>query len=57
MSPTFAEQAIATRDLARRARRLSTTLTAAEDAATLLSYAEELEGQAVNMDRRAKEGG
>jgi hypothetical protein len=48
-------QAIATRDLAKRARRLATALTGADDIARLLRYAEELEAQAVDLDRRAAE--
>jgi hypothetical protein len=57
MATTIIEQAIATRGLARRAKRLASTLTAAEDVAALLLYADELEAQAVDLDRRAKEGG
>ena len=54
---TLTKQATNTRDLARRARRLASTLTAAEDvAARLLRYADELEVQATDLDRRAKEG-
>lgn len=47
------EQAAATRDLARRARRLSQALTLDADRARLLQYAEELEEQA----KRLEEGG
>jgi hypothetical protein len=57
MPTEIAEQAIAARDLARRARRLASALTAAEDEAALLRYADELDAQAVDLDRRAKEGG
>ncbi|GEP61961.1 hypothetical protein RSO01_91270 [Reyranella soli] len=57
MTNTLSDQAIATRDRAKWARRLATTLTAAEDAARLLRYAEKLEAQAVDLDRRAMEGG
>ena len=57
MAATLCDQAIATRDLAKRARRLAGTLTAAGDVERLLRYAEELEAQAVDLDRRAKEGG
>jgi hypothetical protein len=57
MAAKLSDQAIATRDLAKRARRLAGTLTIADDAARLLRYAEELEVQAVDLERRAKEGG
>jgi hypothetical protein len=57
MPNTLTEQAANTRDLARRARRLATTLTTPEDVARLLGYAEELEAQAADLDRRAKEDG
>jgi hypothetical protein len=46
--------AIATWDLAKRARRLAGTLTAAGDVERLLRYAEELDVQAVDLDRRAQ---
>jgi hypothetical protein len=52
---SLTDQAIATRDLARRARRLASTLTVAEDVARLLRYADELDEQAADIDRRAKE--
>jgi hypothetical protein len=55
MAATLSDQAVTTRDLARRARRLASTLTAAEDEARLLRYADELEAQAADLDRRAKE--
>ena len=55
MAAKLSDQAIATLDLATRARRLATTLTAAEDVARLLLYADELETQAADLDRRAKE--
>ena len=57
MEAKLNDQAIATRDLARRARRLATTLNAADDVSRLLRYAEELEAQAVDLDRRASECG
>jgi hypothetical protein len=57
MASKLAEQATITRDLARRAKRLAGTLTESEDADRLLRYAQELEDQAVDLDRRAKEGG
>ena len=53
MEAKLSDQAIATRDLARRARRLATTLTAADDVSRLLRYAEELEAHAADLDRRA----
>ena len=49
------EQAIAVRDLAKRARRLAGTLTVADDVARLLRYADELEAQAADLERRANE--
>jgi hypothetical protein len=56
MPTTLTNQAIATRDRGRQARRLASTLTTAEDVARLLlRYADELEAQAVDLDRRAKE--
>jgi hypothetical protein len=56
MPTTLTNQAIATRDHGRQARRLASTLTTAEDVARLLlRYADELEAQAVDLDRRAKE--
>ena len=57
MPSTMTDRAIATRDLAKRARRLAGTVTTSDDAARLLRYAEELEAQAVDLDGRAKEGG
>ena len=58
MTDKPSDQAIATRrDLAKRVRRLAGTLTVADDVARLLLYAEELEAQAVDMERRAKDGG
>ena len=57
MASKLAEQATATRDLARRAKRLAGTLIDSDDAERLLRYAQELEDQAVDLDRRAKEGG
>ena len=55
MPTTLADQAIATRALAERARRLATTLIVADDVARLLQYAEELDVQAVDLERRAKD--
>jgi hypothetical protein len=57
MADTLSDQTIATRDRAKRARRLASTLTAATDVERLLRYADELEAQAADLDRRAEEGG
>ena len=57
MPATLTDQAIATRDLAKRARRLATTLRAADDVDRLLRYAEELDAQVVDLERRDKGGG
>ena len=57
MAANLSDQAIATRDLAEKARRLAGTLTIADDAARLLRYADDLEAQAVDLDKLAKEGG
>jgi len=54
MPSSLADQANATRELARRARRLATTLSAPDDVDRLIHYAEGLEVQAVDMDSRAK---
>jgi hypothetical protein len=54
MAAKLSDQAIATRDLANRARRLAGTLTTPDDAARLLRYADELEAQAVELDKLAK---
>jgi len=56
MAAKLRDQAFATRDLAKRARRLATALTGTDDIAQLIRYAEELEAQAVDLDRRANEG-
>lgn len=55
MAEKLSDQAIATQDRAKRARRLAGTLTRPDDAARLLRYADELEAQAADLDRRAKE--
>ena len=47
------EQAAATRDLARRARRLAQGLTPDADRARLLQYAEELDEQANRLEAEA----
>jgi hypothetical protein len=57
MAAKLSDRAIATRDLAQRARRLAGTLTTPDDAARLLRYADDLEAQAVDVDKRAKEDG
>ena len=57
MAAKLSDQAIATRDLAKRARRLAGTLTTSDDIARMLRYADELETQAADLDRRAKESG
>jgi hypothetical protein len=57
MASTLAKQATATRNLAGRAKRLAGCLVEPEDVDRMLRYAEELEAQAVDLDRRAKEGG
>jgi hypothetical protein len=57
MAAKLGDQVIATRDLAKRARRLARALTIPDDAARLLRYADELEAEAADLDRRAKEGG
>ena len=57
MTASLTEQAIATRELARRVRRLAGTLTVSADADQLLRYAEELDGQALELERRAQESG
>lgn len=56
MADTLSDQAIATRNLAKRARRLAGTLTVADDVARLLRYAEELETAAQELEERAKDG-
>jgi hypothetical protein len=49
------EQAAATRDLARRARRLAQALTLDADRVRLLQYAEELEEQANRLEAAGRE--
>jgi hypothetical protein len=49
------DQSAEVRDLAKRARRLADHLTAA-DRGRLLCYAEELETQAADLERRASGG-
>jgi hypothetical protein len=55
MTAKISDQAIANRDLAKRARRLAGTVTIPDDATRLLRYADELESQAAYLERRAKE--
>jgi hypothetical protein len=55
MAATLSNQAIATRDLAKRARRLAGTVTTPDDADRLRRYADEREAQAADLERRAKE--
>ena len=57
MAAKLSDQATATRDLAKRARRLAGTLTTPDDAARLLCYADNLDAQAADLDKLAKEGG
>jgi hypothetical protein len=57
MAAKLRDQAVATRDLANRGRRLAGTLTVPDDAVGLLRHADELGAQAADLDRRAKEGG
>lgn len=53
MAAKLSNHAIAVRDLAKRARRLAVT-TLAEDADWLLRYADELEAEAADFDRRSE---
>ena len=57
MVSKLAEQATATRGLAQRAKRLAGMLIEPDDVDRLLRYAQELEDQAVDLDRLDKEGG
>ena len=57
MAAQLRDQANATRDLAKRARRLAGTLTIADDISRLLRYAEELDAQAVDLEHRATQSG
>ena len=52
-STALRQQAEASRDLARRARRLAGEMTEEADKARLLRHAEELEAQAADLERRA----
>jgi hypothetical protein len=56
MVAMLSDQAIASRDLAKRARRLAGFLTTVDDAARLLRYADDLDAQAADLDRRENEG-
>jgi hypothetical protein len=55
MPRTLLKQAEASRDLARRARRLAGQLTSEADRQRLLRHAEELDNQAADLERRAAE--
>ena len=56
MPEELIDQAAEVRELAKRARRFADQLTAAADRARLLRYAEELETQAADLERRASGG-
>jgi hypothetical protein len=51
---TLREQASASRDLARRARRLANEMTNDADKARLMRHADELDAQAADLERRAQ---
>ena len=53
MPTTLRQQAEASRDLARRARRLAGEVTSEADKARLLRHADELEAQAADLEQRA----
>jgi len=53
MPTTLLRQAEASRDLARRARRLVEQMTSEADKSRLLRHADELEAQAADLERRA----
>jgi hypothetical protein len=55
MPRTLVEQAEASRDLARRARRLAEELSGEADRKRLMRHAEELDSQAADLERRAAE--
>ena len=58
MAAERTDPAGAIRDRARRARRLAVQLSAPDDIARLLLYAEELDGQANDLEhQRARDGG
>ena len=56
MTAKPSDQANSTRDLAKRARRLASSLTAAEDVARVLRYAEELEAATHDLEKCANNG-
>jgi hypothetical protein len=53
MPTTLLQQAEASRDLARRARRLADEMTSDADKARLLRHADELDAQAADLEQRA----
>jgi hypothetical protein len=53
MPATLLRQAEASRDLARRARRLAAEMTREADKARLLRHADELDAQATELEGRA----
>jgi hypothetical protein len=53
MPATLLRQAEASRDLARRARRLAAEMTREADKTRLLRHADELDAQATDLERRA----
>ncbi len=57
MPRTLLQQAEASRDLARRARRLADEMTNDADKARLLRHATELDAQAADQEKRAAELG
>ena len=57
MPLALAERVASLRDRARQARRLAANQTAEAEKARLTRYADELDAQAVELERRAKEGG
>ncbi len=54
MPITLMKQAEASRDLARRARRLANEMTNDADKARLMRHADELDAQAADLERRAQ---
>ena len=53
MPQTLLQQAEASRDLARRARRLAEEMTSEADKTRLLRHADELDAQAADLEKRA----
>ena len=56
MPTTLLRQAEASRDLARRARRLADEMSGEADKARLMRHADELDAQAADLERRAASG-